>query len=98
LQRVRDAAHRFVISRGRAVTKKRSLAGELISLPGVGPKTARLLFDHFGTIGAIRRADAAALAAVPGLGAKRAAALRQALDALAPLAVLPAQGESGNKS
>jgi excinuclease ABC subunit C len=82
LQRVRDAAHRFVISRGRAVTKKRSLAGELVSLPGVGPKTARLLFDHFGTIAAIKAADAAALASVPGLGEKRAAKLRQALDAL----------------
>ncbi|MDR3641124.1 MAG: excinuclease ABC subunit UvrC [Humidesulfovibrio sp.] len=82
LQRVRDAAHRFVISRGRAATKKRSLAGELISLPGVGPKTARLLFDHFGTIAAIKAADAAALAEAPGLGVKRAAKLRQVLDGL----------------
>jgi len=83
LQRVRDTAHRFVIGRGRAATKKRSLAGELISLPGIGPKTARQLFDHFGTIAAIKAADAAVLAKVPGLGAKRAAKIRQALDALA---------------
>ena len=84
LQRVRDAAHRFVISRGRAATKKRSLAGELVSLPGIGPKTARLLFDHFGTIRAIRSADAAALSAVPGLGPRRAANIRQALHGQAP--------------
>ncbi len=83
LQHVRDAAHRFVISRGRAATKKRSLAGELISLPGVGPKTARLLFDRFGSIKAIKSATEEALAAVPGLGPKRASQLRQALDALA---------------
>lgn len=83
LQRVRDAAHRFVIGRGRAATRKRSLAGELISLPGVGQKTVRLLFDHFGSIAAIKAADAAALSAVPGLGPKRAEKLRQALDALA---------------
>ncbi|HWR02622.1 MAG TPA: excinuclease ABC subunit UvrC [Humidesulfovibrio sp.] len=83
LQRVRDAAHRFVIGRGRAATRKRSLTGELVSLPGVGPKTVRLLFDHFGSIAAIKAADAQALAQAPGLGAKRAEKLRQALDALA---------------
>lgn len=83
LQRVRDAAHRFVIGRGRAATRKRSLTGELVSLPGVGPKTVRLLFDHFGSIAAIKAADAQTLAQVPGLGAKRAEKLRQALDALA---------------
>jgi excinuclease ABC subunit C len=82
LQRVRDAAHRFVIGRGRAATKKRSLTGELISLPGIGPKTVRLLFDRFDTIAAIKAADVAALAQVPGLGEKRAAKLRAALDAL----------------
>lgn len=82
LQRVRDAAHRFVIGRGRAATRKRSLTGELITLPGVGPKTARLLFDHFGNIAAIKAAGVDALAAVPGLGSKRAQALRRALDAL----------------
>ncbi|MDP2848873.1 MAG: excinuclease ABC subunit UvrC [Humidesulfovibrio sp.] len=86
LQRVRDAAHRFVIGRGRAATRKRSLAGELISLPGVGQKTVRQLFDHFGTIAAIKAADVSALSAVPGLGLKRAEKLRQALDALAATA------------
>ncbi len=91
LQRVRDAAHRFVIGRGRAVTRKRSLAGELISLPGVGSKTVRQLFDHFGSIAAIKAAEVDALAAVPGLGLKRAQKLRVALDAL-PAAKPPAQG------
>jgi len=82
LQKVRDAAHRFVIGRGRAATQKRSLAGELISLPGIGPKTARLLFDHFGAIATIKAADEAALAKVPGLGAKRAAKIHHALSVL----------------
>jgi excinuclease ABC subunit C len=82
LQRVRDAAHRFVIGRGRAVTRKRSLTGQLITLPGVGAKTVRLLFDHFGNVAAIRAASAAELAAVPGLGPRRAEKLRLALDAL----------------
>lgn len=82
LQRVRDEAHRYVIGRGRAAARRLSLAGELVSLPGVGPKTARLLFDRFGDMAAIRAADLAELAAVPGLGPKRAARLREALDGL----------------
>lgn len=81
LQRVRDAAHRFVIGRGRAATRKRSLSGELLALPGIGPKTARRLFDHFGSVKAIRAADVDALSAAPGLGPARAARLRLALDA-----------------
>ncbi|SNR78641.1 Excinuclease ABC subunit C [Humidesulfovibrio mexicanus] len=80
LQRVRDAAHRFVIGRGRAATRRRSLSGELLALPGVGPKTARHLFDHFGSVKAIRAASVEALAAVPGLGPAKAARLRQAFD------------------
>lgn len=84
LQRVRDAAHRFVIGRGRVASKKKSLAGTLVSLPGVGPATAKLLFDRFGNIAAIRAATLEELSALPGMGEKRAARLRQALDALVP--------------
>jgi len=84
LQRARDTAHRFVIGRGRAATKKRSLSGELVALRGIGPKTVRRLFDHFGTIAAIKSADVSALSAVPGLGAASAAKIRLALDALIP--------------
>jgi excinuclease ABC subunit C len=84
LQRVRDAAHRFVIGKGRAATKRRSLSGELLSLPGVGPKTARALFDHFGTVRAIREADVSELAKAPGMGPARAARLHETLRAGRP--------------
>lgn len=84
LQRVRDAAHRFVIGRGRAATRRRSLSGELLALPGVGPKTARKLFDRFGSMRAIRAASVEALTDVPGMGQARAARLRQALEAAQP--------------
>jgi len=88
LQRVRDEAHRYVIGRGRAAARRLSLTGGLDSLPGVGRKTARLLFDHFGDMAAIRAADVAVLAALPGLGPRRAAKLRAALDALPPVPAL----------
>lgn len=84
LQRIRDEAHRYVIGRQRASRKKSIAAGELESLQGVGPKTARLLWDAFGSLDAMRGATEADLKAVPGLGAKRAAQLHKALQALGP--------------
>jgi excinuclease ABC subunit C len=88
LQRVRDEAHRYVIGKGRAAARRLSLTGGLDTLPGVGRKTARLLFDHFGDMAAIRVADVGALAALPGLGPRRAEKLRAALDALPPVSAM----------
>ena len=83
LQRLRDAAHDFVIGRQRAARRKGGLArSELLSLPGIGPKTARQLWDAFGSIEAMAAASEDDLAAVPGFGKKRARAVRSALDVL----------------
>jgi excinuclease ABC subunit C len=82
LQQVRDEAHRFVLGRQRISRKKSFLDSELMSLPGVGPKTARLLWDAFGSIKAMREADAAALAKVPGIGPKTAEKIHDALKIL----------------
>lgn len=82
LQHVRDTAHNFVIGRHRRARRKASLGGELLGLPGVGPKTARLLWDHFPSLDAMAEADVDALAAIPGLGAKKAKALREELRKL----------------
>ena len=84
LQRVRDEAHRYVIGRQRASRKKTMASGELESIQGVGPKTARLLWDAFGSLDAMRDATLDDLKATPGLGAKRAAQLHKALQALGP--------------
>jgi excinuclease ABC subunit C len=79
LQRMRDAAHRFIIGRQRKGRSKKALASELTNLPGVGPKTAKLLWQHFDSLDAMRQASLEELAALPGLGAKRAVKLHQAL-------------------
>jgi excinuclease ABC subunit C len=79
LQRARDEAHRFAITFHRARRSKRSLRSSLLDLPGVGPARRRALLDHFGTPDAVRAADPAGLAAVPGIGVKRAAELWSAL-------------------
>jgi Fanconi anemia group M protein len=49
----------------------------LQGLPGVGPALAHRLLGHFGSIGRILSADASALAEVRGIGAKKAARIRE---------------------
>lgn len=49
----------------------------LQGLPGVGPALAHRLLDHFGSIERVVSADVPALAAVRGIGAKRAAGIRE---------------------
>lgn len=82
LQNIRDAAHRFSISRHRRARGKAALSGELMRLPGIGPATARLLWDGFGSLEAIRNAGPEALAALPGIGPAKAARIREKLAKL----------------
>jgi ERCC4-type nuclease len=49
----------------------------LQGLPGVGPALARRLLDRFGSIEAAFTADACALCDVSGIGAKKAARIRE---------------------
>jgi DNA excision repair protein ERCC-4 len=49
----------------------------LQGLPGVGPALAHRLLGHFGSIERVLTADASALAAVRGVGAKKAARIRE---------------------
>lgn len=72
LQQIRDAAHRFVISRQRQARRRKALDTRLEAIPGVGPKTARLLWDRYPDIESIARAPLEELTTLPGLGADRA--------------------------
>jgi excinuclease ABC subunit C len=83
LQRVRDEAHRFAVTRHRRRRSARRLATQLLAVPGIGPKRAQRLLARFGSVDGVRGADAAALAEV--VGGKAAAALFRTLhDAPAP--------------
>lgn len=82
LQRVRDAVHDFSIGRQRRARNKAGLASEVLALPGVGPKTARLLWEAFGSVAAMKAASAADIAAKTGLGGKRADAVVTGLSTL----------------
>ena len=72
LQNIRDNAHRYVLSRQRRSRKRETLQSELESLPGIGPKTARMLWDHFGSMERIRQVSREDLEGLPGFGPKRA--------------------------
>jgi len=64
VQQVRDEAHRFALTFHRKRRQMRDRSTELLDVPGVGTQTTRRLLEHFGSVQAVKQADAAALAAV----------------------------------
>jgi len=50
-------------------------------LPGVGPTRAEQLLQAFGSVQAVMTADLEHLVQIEGLGAKRATAIREILEA-----------------
>ena len=72
LRRVRDEAHRFVITYHRT-TRAKSMTGSCLDeIEGIGPTRKKLLLHHFGSVRAIMDADITALMRVHGLGAAAA--------------------------
>ena len=82
LQMVRDTAHRFVLGKQRRSRKKTVLNSQLTSLSGVGPKTARLLWDRFGSLASMTGASLAEIRELPGVGKKKAEQIHSALQSL----------------
>ena len=64
IQMIRDEAHRFAVTFHRKRRQIRDRATELLEIPGVGASTSRRLLEHFGSVQAVKQADAAALSAV----------------------------------
>jgi excinuclease ABC subunit C len=72
VQRVRDEAHRFAITRHRAKRGRTALKSKLDLVPGLGPARRRALLRRFGSIDGVRDAALDELAEV----VPRAVALR----------------------
>jgi len=66
LQRLRDEAHRFGIAYHRDLRSRQAVKSALDDIPGIGPKTKKLLKEKFGTVKNIRKASLDELAAVVG--------------------------------
>ena len=64
VQLIRDEAHRFAVTFHRKRRQMRDRSTELLEIPGVGTRTTRRLLEHFGSVQAVKQADAAALSAV----------------------------------
>jgi len=64
IQQIRDEAHRFAVTFHRKRRQMRDRSTELLEIPGVGESTTRRLLEHFGSLQAVKQADAAALSAV----------------------------------
>ena len=64
IQLIRDEAHRFAVTFHRKRRQMRDRSTELLEIPGVGASTTRRLLEHFGSVQAVKQADAAALSSV----------------------------------
>jgi excinuclease ABC subunit C len=82
IQRVRDEAHRFAITRHRGRRAKRMRETSLREIPGIGPTRARTLLTRFGSLSGLAAADPRAVE--EAVGPATARAVREYLDAGRP--------------
>jgi len=67
LQRIRDEAHRFALAYHQRLRSRASMESGLDAVPGIGPKRRKALLRRFGSLRALREAEADDIAAVPGM-------------------------------
>lgn len=79
LQHVRDTVHDFSVGRQRRARTNAGLRSAVLDLPGVGPKTARRMWEAFGSVAAMKAATAEEIAAKTGLGPARAGVVASGL-------------------
>ena len=79
LQRIRDEAHRFAIAAQREKRSK-GIASQLLEIPGLGERRARLLLRKFGSLKRIKIASADEIASLPGFGPKIAIVVHEYLS------------------
>lgn len=78
LQRIRDEAHRFAISAQREKRSK-GVASQLVEIPGLGERRARLLLRKFGSLKRIKLASVEEIASLAGFGPKIAEIVKENL-------------------
>jgi len=95
VQMIRDESHRFAVTFHRKRRAMRDRNSELLDIPGVGESTRRRLLEHFGSVRAVKEADAAALSAV--VTRNQAEAIKKHFDESADLGFsgLRKKGASG---
>jgi excinuclease ABC subunit C len=81
IQRLRDEAHRFANAYHQKLRKRRIQESVLDEFSGLGEKRKVALLRRFGSIQRLRRASAAEIASIPGIGPKLAVSLHAFLAA-----------------
>ena len=84
VQRIRDEAHRFAITKTRQRHVKASLNSELDAIKGLGEKKIKLLLDKFGSVSEIRKSDKNQLMLIPGITESLATNILQSLSVVTP--------------
>lgn len=72
---IQDETHRWANDYRKRLQKSRAYSSTLEQVPGVGPATCKALLAQFKTVGAVRGAAEAELAAAKGVSKKAAAAV-----------------------
>jgi excinuclease ABC subunit C len=75
----RDEAHRLAVGFQRKVRRK-TIASELDAIPGIGPKTKRMLLRTLGSVSRIKAASLDDLAKVEGVGVKLARKIKDGVS------------------
>jgi excinuclease ABC subunit C len=82
IQRLRDEAHRFAITRHRGRRSKRMRETSLMEIPGIGPTRARILLRRFGSLSGLASADPKEVEEAVGPASARA--VREHLQTVSP--------------
>ncbi len=79
LQKIRDEAHRFVLTFHRTRRRHAAMRSGLDDVPGLGPKRKRALLRTFGSLRGVLEASEEALLEVEGVTPKLVSVLREKL-------------------
>ena len=80
LRHLRNESHRFAIGFHRRTRSKSTITSKLDEIDGIGPARRRALLKHFGSLGALKKAEVSAISEVPGVGAELAQKIAQTLS------------------
>ncbi|NLI82970.1 MAG: excinuclease ABC subunit UvrC [Deltaproteobacteria bacterium] len=79
LQRLRDEAHRYAISRYKRRHRRNLLTSVLDAIPGIGPARRQSLMESFGSVETLRHATVEEVSRVPGISQDLAESILKAL-------------------
>lgn len=79
LKRLRDEAHRFAIGYHRKLRGKRLTKSAIDDIRGIGKLRKLEILKYFGSIAALKKASEQEIAKVPGIGARTARVIYEAL-------------------